>query len=69
MKHDIKSNVRVVRFSDDTAEESRLGEIGIVVRHIATNMTGDTEEDPLHSVQFIDGSKHSYWYEELEKID
>lgn len=68
MKYEIGTSVVVVCPTDETMDETYLKKIGVVVNHNDNEMTGNTKEDPLHSVKFEDGSIEDFWYEELEKI-
>jgi hypothetical protein len=69
MKLAAGTHVLILDSTDDTIEQDRIGMTGIVIKHNANGMTGNTPENPLHVVQFEDGEVHSFWFEELVDLD
>lgn len=66
MKYSIGVEVIIKKSFDETMDESLIGMKGIIIDHKSDEMVGDTEEDPLHVVEFESGKRQSFWYEELQ---
>jgi hypothetical protein len=62
-------NIRVVASpdKDETQDTSKIGQHGIITDYNTNGHTGNTTEYPLYIVTFEDGSKESFWFEELEQ--
>lgn len=52
MKHPIGTRVTVTSATDETTDLRFIGKIGTVTRYNTNGETGNTEEDPLHVVEF-----------------
>lgn len=73
MKYPVNTFVRVKEPQDSEMDMRFLGLEGKVIGHNANGATGNTEDYPLHEVEFnIKGcgypQKESFWYSELERI-
>lgn len=68
MKHPINTKVKVIKAIDETCAVEFIGKEGIIFSHNGNGMTGNTPDDPLHGVQFNDGRKEHFWFDELEPI-
>lgn len=66
--HPKKTLVLVIAGTDDTVAEEFIGLCGYVIDHNSNGMTGNTPENPLHVVEFEDGIRESYWFEELKPL-
>ena len=65
MRHKINTVVIVGDATDDTMDIVSVGKKGRVCDHNTNGRTGNTKDDPLHYVEFEDGTLETFWYEEL----
>jgi hypothetical protein len=69
MKHPLNTKVKVKDNSqDEMFNDEYIGLTGILIEHNENGMTGNTPDDPLHIVLFEDGTKESFWFQELEVV-